>query len=158
MCCYLEFKLHYLKNLIMFSIRVKELFKPIAVMWMQEGRKWHLGEIECLTDIESTARMGILSCRASLNTKYLHFYVRNKMSKNNEIQRKSEHKISFPAKWLKCTYDLLAFTWLLQQKRWWVFALFKSVSWETDVWVMLGDFTVKTTRLGREICVELKID
>ena len=28
--CYLEFKLSYLKNLKLFSIRVKELFKPIV--------------------------------------------------------------------------------------------------------------------------------
>ena len=29
--CYLEFKLHYLKNLKLFSIRVKELFEPIVL-------------------------------------------------------------------------------------------------------------------------------
>ena len=28
--CYLEFKLRYFKNLKMFSVRVKELFKPIV--------------------------------------------------------------------------------------------------------------------------------
>ena len=27
------------------------------VMWMQEGRKWHLGEIEFVVDIESTCKM-----------------------------------------------------------------------------------------------------
>ena len=32
MYCYLEFKLRYLKNLELFSIRVKELFEPI-VLW-----------------------------------------------------------------------------------------------------------------------------
>ena len=31
------------------------------------------------------------------------------MSKNNEIQRESEHNFAFPAKRQKCTYDLLAF-------------------------------------------------
>ena len=30
--CYLEFKLSYLENLKLFSIRVKELFEPI-VLW-----------------------------------------------------------------------------------------------------------------------------
>ena len=46
---------------------------------------------------------------AGLNSKYLYFYGTNKTSKNNKIQRKSEHKIAFPAKLRKCTYDLLAF-------------------------------------------------
>ena len=50
-----------------------------------------------------------LSHIASLNTNHLHFYVGNKMSKSNRIQRRSEHKIAFPAKWQKCTYGLLAF-------------------------------------------------
>ena len=31
MYCYLEFKLHYLKNLKSFSIRIKELFEPIVL-------------------------------------------------------------------------------------------------------------------------------
>ena len=31
MHCYLEFKLRYLKSLKLFSIRVKELFKPIVL-------------------------------------------------------------------------------------------------------------------------------
>ena len=31
------------------------------------------------------------------------------------------------------------------------FLLFlKTFSWETDLWVMLGDFTVKNAKLGRE--------
>ena len=32
MYCYLEFKLRYLKNLKLFSIRVKELFEPIVIL------------------------------------------------------------------------------------------------------------------------------
>ena len=36
--CYLEFKLWHLKNLKLFSIRVKELFGPIF-LW---GKKWHV--------------------------------------------------------------------------------------------------------------------
>ena len=80
------------------------------VMWMQKGRKWHLGEIECLQILKVQLKWHILSHSASLNTQYLHFYVRNKMSKNNEIQRESEHNFAFPTKWQKCTYDLLAFS------------------------------------------------
>ena len=39
------------------------------------------------------------------------------------------------------------------------FLLFlKAFSWETDLLVTLGDFTVKNVKLGREICVELKIN
>ena len=40
------------------------------------------------------------------------------------------------------------------------FLLFlKAFSWETDLWVTLGDFTVKNpAKLEREICIELKID
>ena len=34
------------------------------------------------------------------------------------------------------------------------FLLFlKAFSWETDLWVTLGDFTVKNAKLGREICI-----
>ena len=35
--CYLEFKLHYLKNLKLFSIRVKELFEPIVLRKKGDG-------------------------------------------------------------------------------------------------------------------------
>ena len=31
MYCYLEFKLHYLKNLKLFLIRVKEIFEPVVL-------------------------------------------------------------------------------------------------------------------------------
>ena len=34
----------------------------------------------------------------------------------------------------------------------------KAFSWETYPWVKLGDFTVKKAKLGREICIQLKID
>ena len=37
MYCYLEFKLSYLKNLKLFSIRVKELSEPI-VLWRKGDR------------------------------------------------------------------------------------------------------------------------
>ena len=38
------------------------------------------------------------------------------------------------------------------------FLLFlKAFSWETDLWVMQGDFTVKNAKLGREIFIQLKI-
>ena len=34
------------------------------------------------------------------------------------------------------------------------FLLFlKAFSWETDLWVTLGDFTAKNVNLGREICI-----
>ena len=74
--CYLEFKLCYLKNLKLFSVRVKELFEPIVLR--------------------------------------------------------------------KKGYRFLLFL--------------KAFSWETDLWVMLGDFTVKNAKLGREVCIWLKID
>ena len=34
-----------------------------------------------------------------------------------------------------------------------VFALFKSIFLRTDHWVTLGDFTAKSAKLGREICI-----
>ena len=69
-----------------------------------------LAETEFLADIKSAGKMTHFSYSAGLNSKYLYFYGTNKTSKkNNEIQRKSEHKIASPAKWRKCTYDLLAF-------------------------------------------------
>ena len=70
--CYFEFKLSYLKNLKLFSIKVKELSEPI-VLWRKK------------TSIISSF--------------YKHF------------------------------------------------------SWETDLWVTLGDFTVKNAKFGREICI-----
>ena len=34
------------------------------------------------------------------------------------------------------------------------FLLFlKAFSWETDLWVIVGDFAVKNAKLGREICI-----
>ena len=56
-----------------------------------------LEDIEFLADINSTGKMTHFSYNADLNSKYLRCYVKNKMSKNNEIQRKSKHKIAFPA-------------------------------------------------------------
>ena len=53
----------------------------------------------------------IFSYNTGHNTKYLYFYGTNQTSKNNEIQRKSEHKIAFPVKWRKCTWDILAVKW-----------------------------------------------
>ena len=34
----------------------------------------------------------------------------------------------------------------------------KAFSWETDLWVTLGDFAVKNAKLGREICIQQKIE
>ena len=70
-----------------------------------------LGEIKFVVDLESTCKITHFSHGTSLNSKFLHFYEQNKMSKNNEIQRKSEHKIGISTKWQKCTYDLLTFNW-----------------------------------------------
>ena len=72
MYCYLKFKFRYLKNLKMFSIRVKELFEPVVLK-----------------------------------------------------KKKSDR-----------------------------FRLFlKAFAWETDLWVTLGDLTVKNAKLGMEICI-----
>ena len=39
------------------------------------------------------------------------------------------------------------------------FLLFlKAFSWETDLWVTLGDFAVKNAKSGKEIYIYLKID
>ena len=41
-----------------------------------------------------------------------------------------------------------------KKKKAMVFLLFlKAFSWETDLWVTLGDFTVKNAKLGREIFI-----
>ena len=37
MYCYLEFKLRYLKNLKLFSVRLKELFEPIVLRKIADG-------------------------------------------------------------------------------------------------------------------------
>ena len=41
--CYLEFKLRYLKNMKLFSIRVKELFEPAQriELWTGSLVMWH---------------------------------------------------------------------------------------------------------------------
>ena len=46
----------------------------------------------------------------------------------------------------------------LQKHGDWFLFFLKAFSWETDLWVSLGDFTVKNTKLEREICSKLKID
>ena len=68
-----------------------------------------LGKTEFFENFERTGKMTLLSHNAGVNSKFLNLYGRNKMLKNNEIQRRSPHKFSFPSKWLKSTYDLLAF-------------------------------------------------
>ena len=76
MYCYLEFKLRYLENLKLFSIRVKELFESIALRKKVDG-----------------------------------------------------------------------------------FLLFlKAFSWETDLWVTLGGFTITNAKFRREIFIQMKID
>ena len=39
MYCYLEFKLRYLENLKLFSIRVKELYEPIVLQKKKKKKK-----------------------------------------------------------------------------------------------------------------------
>ena len=78
-------------------------------MWKQEGQKQHFGWNWIVYRYWKIVNWHILSHSAGLKFKYLHFYGRNKMSKNSEIQSKSEHKIAFSAKWRKGTYDLRAF-------------------------------------------------
>ena len=39
-----------------------------------------------------------------------------------------------------------------------VLLFLKAFYWETDLLVTLGDFTVKNAKLGREICIYLKIN
>ena len=39
MYCYLEFKLRYLKNLKLFSVRVKELFEPTVLPKKKKKKK-----------------------------------------------------------------------------------------------------------------------
>ena len=75
--CYIEFKLRYLKNLKLFSIRVKDLFEPIV------------------------------------------------LQKKKKKKKKGDGVLLF----------------------------LKAFSWETDLWVTLGDFMVKNIALGREICI-----
>ena len=81
--CYHEFKLRYLKNQKLFSIRVKKLLEPI-VLW--------------------------------------------KKNKNKNKNKKGDGFLLF----------------------------LKAFSWETNLWVTLGDFTVKNAKLGKEICISWK--
>ena len=64
----------------------------------------------------------------------------------------------------KWSYSQFLFSWnivlnllkpvVLHKKKPTGFFLFlKAFSWETDLWVTLGDFTVKNAKLGKEICI-----
>ena len=44
MYCYIEFKVRYLKNLKLFSIRVKELFEPIVLPKKKKKKKKKKGD------------------------------------------------------------------------------------------------------------------
>ena len=56
-----------------------------------------LGVIEgFFTDMESTGYTTYFEPSAGLNSKYLHFYGRNKMSKNNKIGYKGSLKTNLP--------------------------------------------------------------
>ena len=58
-----------------------------------------LGETDFFADIKSACKITHFFTVMQVSTqKYLYFYETNKMSKNNEIQKISEHKIAFPAK------------------------------------------------------------
>ena len=63
----------------------------------------NLGEIELFTVFENTDKMTHFNpfCRAQL--KVFTILWKKKETKNNEIQRHSEHKIAIPAKGRKCT-------------------------------------------------------
>ena len=54
--CYLEFKLRYLKNLKLFSIRVKELFEPI-VLW-KKAMGFALFKSPCLRNRSNRVTLG----------------------------------------------------------------------------------------------------
>ena len=47
---------------------------------------------------------------------------------------------------------------ILRRKAGGILFFLKALSWETDLWVTLSDFMVKTVKLGREIYMELKIN
>ena len=76
-------------------------------MWMQEGRKWHFGWNWVLHKYWKNWINDTFWAIMQVSTQSI--MEKNEMQRNNEVQRKSEHKIAFPAKWRKCTYDLLAF-------------------------------------------------
>ena len=42
---------------------------------------------------------------------------------------------------------------VLRKKADWFSLFSKAFSWETDLWVTLGDFAIKNAKLGREICI-----
>ena len=54
-----------------------------------------LGEMEFVVDVESKYKMTHFESWFKSQLKVFTFYRQNKLSKNNEKQRKSEHKIAF---------------------------------------------------------------
>ena len=68
--CYLEFKLRYLKNLKLFSIRVKELFEPIVLLF-SKAFSWETDLWVTLGDfIVKTQNLEGRSALNSKSTKY----------------------------------------------------------------------------------------
>ena len=79
----------------------------------------------------------------------------SRCQKNNKIQRKSEHKIPFPAKWWKCTYDLIAFNWRINILDMGFIPVFHILSlrvdmigiwWETNLYINMN-FVYACTKL-----------
>ena len=78
---------------------------------MQQGRICILGKIEFFIDNENAGKNAQVKLYLMPELKVILYLWKNKTSKNNEKQKKFEHKMASSAKRSKCRYDFVAFTW-----------------------------------------------
>ena len=87
--CYLEFKLHYLKNLKLFSSRVKELFEPIVLRKKGDGFLLFLKAFSWETDLWVT--LGDFAVKKPKIGKGNLYLTENRLSRNEMLCSSDNH-------------------------------------------------------------------
>ena len=89
MYCYLEFKLRYLKNLKLFSVRVKELFEPTVFRKKGDGFLLFLEAFSWETDLWLTlGDFTVKKCKIGRRNLYL---TKNRSSRNGILCAADNH-------------------------------------------------------------------
>ena len=147
MYCYTEFKLRYLNNLKLFSVGIKELEKVYFRSQILErpsiGEYWNIFNVPVLP--ENVIFTFFRTCWC-----YSEAYNTGTEKWSSIVQYSCTSIWDFKYTFSKELIEPI----VLWGKKADGFLLFlKALSSETDLLVTLGDFTVKNTKFGREICI-----
>ena len=142
--CYTELKLCYFKNLKLFSNRVKELFEPIV--YEKRRRVQACSQRGCGGGMypPNLPKGPLLATKWAKNEVFIGGLRGVRFKKSIFFYPKGSFLGS-------CTPQIDPGYGPGK-----VIALLKAFSWETGLWVMLGDFKVKNAKLGRAIVFNWK--